>query len=204
MRGTLYRSRRIVSENMFRGLSRGRTSRRRAFAFCLTATTASVCMKSRFSHEQPRVVAYVTDVEGCYEFWNRYVERSQVLTRNASTGRLELADGAHFVFGGDAVDQGPGDLAFLRELLQLSSDYPHRVHIILGNRDVNKMRLPRELSPNSHTDTFHRGAVRVPFCSFPFNIMIMTTAFSLPTNHEPIGSTGDEENRRKSRRKITV
>ena len=44
---------------------------------------------------------------------------SQVLSRDTHSGRLQLADGAHFVFGGDSVDWGSGDLEFLRELLDL-------------------------------------------------------------------------------------
>ena len=42
-----------------------------------------------------------------------------MLFRDANSGRLELIDGAHFVFGGDSVDWGTGDLEFLRELLDL-------------------------------------------------------------------------------------
>ena len=111
------------------------------------------------------MIAYVTDVEGCSSFWHRYVDVSQVLTRNAATGRLELAEGAHFVFGGDAVDQGSGDLSFLEELRALREDHPGRVHYVLGNRDINKMRLPRELSAqharrlpwSSHSGVVGRG-----------------------------------------------
>ena len=77
--------------------------------------------------------------------------QSRVLDRNPLTGRLELADNAHFVFGGDAVDQGSGDLAFLEDLMRLKGAYPSRVHIVLGNRDINKMRLVDELR-QAHMD----------------------------------------------------
>ncbi len=40
-----------------------------------------------------------------------------------------------------------GDLRFLSDLLQLSDDFPSRVHLVLGNRDINKMRLTQELDP---------------------------------------------------------
>ena len=65
------------------------------------------------------IVGFCTDVEGDFDFWNRYVSISQVLSRDTHSGRLQLADGAHFVFGGDSVDWGSGDLEFLRELLDL-------------------------------------------------------------------------------------
>ena len=124
------------------------------------------------------VVAYCTDVEGCFGFWERYVAVSRVLRRDPGTGRLTLPEGAHFVFGGDAVDQGAGDLAFLRDLLDLRDDHPGRVHIVLGNRDINKMRLLGELSP-AHARRFpwaeYRGVYwcdpsdsdRADFCATP-------------------------------------
>ena len=82
--------------------------------------------------------------------------QSRVLDRNPLTGRLELADNAHFVFGGDAVDQGSGDLAFLEDLMRLKGRYPSRVHIVLGNRDINKMRLVDELR-QAHMDAHPWG-----------------------------------------------
>eukprot|EP01031_Cornospumella_fuschlensis_P035299 gene35299-42771_t len=50
-----------------------------------------------------------------------------------------------FVFGGDSVDRGPGDLRILSDLVSLKEQYPTRVFIILGNRDINKLRLPFSL-----------------------------------------------------------
>ena len=43
--------------------------------------------------------------------------------------------------------QGPGDIRVLRALTRLKEKYPDRVFLILGNRDVNKLRLPSELLP---------------------------------------------------------
>ena len=59
--------------------------------------------------------------------------------------RLELADDAHFVFGGDTVDHGGRDIGVLSTLLDLKRRHPSRVHFLLGNRDINKMRLSAEL-----------------------------------------------------------
>ena len=77
---------------------------------------------------------------------------SRVLSRDSETQRLKLRENAHFVFGGDAVDWGVGDLRFVSELVELYEEYPGRVHIVLGNRDINKLRLLQELRPR-HIET---------------------------------------------------
>lgn len=52
---------------------------------------------------------------------------------------LDFVDAtSHFVYGGDAFDQGD-DITFASTLLDFKKRYPHRVHLILGNRDINKM-----------------------------------------------------------------
>lgn len=89
-------------------------------------------------------VVYCTDVEGNYGYWNRYIALSKYLSRNDDS-RLTLAEGFHFVYGGDVCDRGAGDLRFLDDLNNLYDDHPGRVHFILGNRDVNKMRILIEM-----------------------------------------------------------
>ena len=92
-------------------------------------------------------VGYVTDIEGNYSFWQRYVQLSKVLGINEISREIELKDeGCHFVFGGDLWDRGRGDMRVLRDLLRLKQRYPERVHFVLGNRDLNKLRLLPELS----------------------------------------------------------
>jgi len=96
-------------------------------------------------------IGYVTDVEGDLAFWSRYVGLSRCIV-NGGGGEpdldaLDLAPGAQLVFGGDSVDKGGADLRFLRSLLSLQERHPGRVHTVLGNRDINKMRLLAELSP---------------------------------------------------------
>lgn len=90
-------------------------------------------------------IGFVSDLEGNLHLWECYLELSEVL-RRSDDGKIELAEAAHFVFGGDAVDHYPGDLQILEDLLDLKRRYPDRVHLIIGNRDVNKLRLPFELS----------------------------------------------------------
>jgi hypothetical protein len=90
------------------------------------------------------MIGYCTDVEGNYEYWERYLMISKVLGRNEEK-KIVLNDGCQFVFGGDVCDRGDGDIRVLDDLIQLYESYPDRVHFILGNRDVNKMRIPVEL-----------------------------------------------------------
>ena len=61
-------------------------------------------------------------------------------------GRLILQPNTQFVYGGDTVDKGNGDIRLVRALVGLKKRYPDRVHLLVGNRDLNKLRLPSELS----------------------------------------------------------
>ena len=79
--------------------------------------------------DEPFAVAFVTDVEGNLDFFERFVSLSPVLSYDGN-GALELAPHAHFVFGGDAVDKGPGDIRLCRQLVKLKQRYPGTVSII--------------------------------------------------------------------------
>lgn len=99
-------------------------------------------------------VAYVTDIEGNFEYLTKYIELSAGLTLqavDATDGSLvvELHEGWRFIFGGDSVDKGGavgGSIRVVRTLLRLKRAYPERVSLILGNRDLNKMRFTSELA----------------------------------------------------------
>jgi len=112
------------------------------------------------SASRMHTVAYVTDVEGHKQHWERYVSLSKVLHR-AEDGRLKLRDGCGLVYGGDVVDRGSADLQVLRELLALKKDYEGRVTFILGNRDINKMRFKTELDPDYIRATV--GSMPLPY-----------------------------------------
>jgi len=53
-----------------------------------------------------------------------------------------------FIYGGDSQDKGPGDIRFVTMLLKLKEQFGERVIFIIGNRDVNKLRLRTELNLN--------------------------------------------------------
>ncbi|MFO0679119.1 MAG: metallophosphoesterase [Polyangiaceae bacterium] len=90
------------------------------------------------------LVTYVTDVEGIGAKLDTFVAESPWLAYDTE-GRLELHDDATFVFGGDAVDRGPDGRRVVRTLLDAKERYGDRVVLVAGNRDINKLRLPREL-----------------------------------------------------------
>ena len=97
----------------------------------------------------PYRLGYVTDVEGHIDFFLSFVERSNVLDVVSNTPKkleLDLRDGCYFVFGGDSVDKAPGDIRLCRALVSLKRKYPERVFLLVGNRDLNKIRFTAELS----------------------------------------------------------
>lgn len=101
---------------------------------------------STFSQQNQNIlIGYVTDLEGNLEFWNNYIDISNVLYRDEAN-KIKLYENCHFVFGGDVCDRGTGDLRILNDLINLKDTYPDRVHLILGNRDINKLRIPFSIS----------------------------------------------------------
>lgn len=89
-------------------------------------------------------VAYLTDVEGRWDKLAEFAAGSAVVTLDDRG--LRVADGAVLVFGGDAVDRGPAGRRFVEVLLAAKRAQPDRVVLLAGNRDLNKLRLARELT----------------------------------------------------------
>jgi len=92
----------------------------------------------------PHSVAYLTDVEGR---WDKLLEftRANPLVSLDAAGRIQVQPGATFIFGGDAIDRGVHGRRLVRALLEVKKRQPGQVVLLAGNRDINKMRLPREL-----------------------------------------------------------
>jgi hypothetical protein len=118
------------------------------------------CLSAVASPHQRRArVVYVTDCEGNLDYLLQCIDLAAAATAEDCAIRiarrdpvgsprpalLELADDTHFVFGGDVVDHGGADLRVLSTLIGFKRRYPNNVHFILGNRDINKMRLSSEL-----------------------------------------------------------
>lgn len=94
-------------------------------------------------------VVYLTDVEGRWEKLSTFVEGNPDVSFDAA-GRLSVREGAVFVFGGDAIDRGPAGRRVVATLLDAKRRQPERVVLLAGNRDINKMRLARELRGIPH------------------------------------------------------
>lgn len=93
-------------------------------------------------------ITYVTDVEGNFEYFMRFVELSRGLrlvgVHDDGALDVELLDGWQFVFGGDSVDKGGaigGSVRVVRTLLRMKRKYPTRVTLILGRIPIT-YRVP--------------------------------------------------------------
>ncbi|CAK9011972.1 Serine/threonine-protein phosphatase [Durusdinium trenchii] len=109
--------------------------------------------------------SFLTDAEGHLGHWERQVRFSEVLeARNGADGALELRfrephEQSRFVFGGDVVDHGPGDMRIANALVDFKQRHPDRVWLLAGNRDLNKLYLRGVLRDLFKRDP--RGAVDV-------------------------------------------
>jgi hypothetical protein len=128
--------------------------------------------KDPISDNKERYITYITDIEGDRDYLMRYVQNSRVLCfRRISASQedskswpydhfLDFADAAEeniLVMGGDVCDQGGHDLYVIRQLLSIKQRYPDRVFLVLGNRDINKMRIYSELGSSDQDMRNHPG-----------------------------------------------
>jgi len=94
-------------------------------------------------------VLYLTDTEGRLDNLNGVLKaRGLKMVR----GRLEFTDkSSQLVFGGDLTDRGAASIRLVRMLTDLKERHPDRVSLIWGNRDVNKLAMPRDLAAMART-----------------------------------------------------
>lgn len=89
------------------------------------------------------MVLYLTDLEGR---WDKLVDALEGCALAVLDGdRLVLHPDVCLVYGGDTVDRGSASLRLVRCLVDAAARYGDRVVLLAGNRDINKLRLPREL-----------------------------------------------------------
>eukprot|EP00929_Paragymnodinium_shiwhaense_P008918 TRINITY_DN112906_c0_g1_i1.p1 TRINITY_DN112906_c0_g1~~TRINITY_DN112906_c0_g1_i1.p1 ORF type:complete len:1070 (-),score=199.36 TRINITY_DN112906_c0_g1_i1:368-3577(-) len=135
-----------------------------AVAASLRAAVAPATIRRSQSVKQqlstPSTIEYLTDVEGNWDYFLKFVEFSDALHWSGpgrgpwGPGTLELRAGCGLVFGGDAVDKGPGDIRFVKTMLDLRRRYPGRVWFVLGNRELNKLRFFAELAAGESGHNF--------------------------------------------------
>lgn len=89
-------------------------------------------------------LAYISDIEGRWEKLEGFCADNPLL--ELKQDQLILKEGTILVFGGDAIDRGPAGRRLLKCLVDAKDTYGTRVILLAGNRDINKLRLPRELN----------------------------------------------------------
>ena len=102
----------------------------------------------------------ISDLEGCAEKsppTNGNIPQTTVLCQDSTFKAihqfLDRNPENKVAFLGDYFDKGPFVVNSINGIAGLLSDFPHdRVHIIVGNRDVNKLRLIYELTLGKQTD----------------------------------------------------
>ena len=119
------------------------------------------------SEKTHRIISFVTDIEGCANYLHRFVNMSRILKHESAvpqycqtdvnqpffpyTNQLtfQYDDDSILVVGGDLWDRGGSDLYVIRQLLSLHRRFPDRVYFLMGNRDINKMRIIQEMGGHS-------------------------------------------------------
>ncbi len=90
----------------------------------------------------------ISDLEGCLLMSNSEQPQHAVLCAKKTFDSIKeylLTDaGNHIAFLGDYFDNGPHMSKSIKGIVDCHKQRPEQVHIILGNRDINKMRIAVE------------------------------------------------------------
>ena len=91
----------------------------------------------------------ISDLEGCEPVNRKGEKQSQAMCSDIFFKYLkefmEKNEDNRIAFLGDYFDKGPYVLSTIGHIVQLKNDYKERIYIILGNRDINKLRLLYEV-----------------------------------------------------------
>ena len=118
---------------------------------------------------KPKILYMVSDSEGCQNVPNTKVPQSSAICDQAFfdeiTAKMNANPNMKFAFLGDYFDQGPKVRQSIEGMMKLHKTFneegkPERVFIILGNRDVNKLRFMFEL--NHKLTTLQEGDTGYP------------------------------------------
>lgn len=95
----------------------------------------------------------ISDLEGCAEYDNANITQVKQTTILCQDSTFDAIDNFlkknkknKVAFLGDYFDKGPHVITSINRIVKLFKENDNKVHIILGNRDVNKLRLIYELS----------------------------------------------------------
>lgn len=103
-------------------------------------------MLSSLSLASSGSIAILGDVEGEWAKVCSFVNSSSVLFFNENETKISFKNKEDkFVFIGDSIDKGKSNIKVLRLLVELKETYPDQVTLIMGNRDINKLRFLVEL-----------------------------------------------------------
>lgn len=98
--------------------------------------------------DNQKTICYITDAEGNGFYFFSCLNRFDPVVDfygDKLTWSKGFEDTGCFVYGGDTVDKSNSDRLITNSLVDFKKRYPARVILILGNRDVNKLRLYNEL-----------------------------------------------------------
>lgn len=103
----------------------------------------------------PREVLPLGDIEGRIEILESFIHGQnaeagkEIIKFSADRSRLVIAPGYKVNFLGDAIDHGKNSMEILDIFNATLEAQPEQFDVIKGNRDGNKVRLNRELTPEA-------------------------------------------------------
>lgn len=149
----------------------------------------------------------ISDLEGCSSESLAKIPQSQTLCKLDTFTAIEKLmvtyESLQVVFLGDYFDQGPMIRESIRGIIMLKekAEIKDRVHIILGNRDINKMRIGVEALENTIPSTFKwiRDIDIVDIFGLddtPLNKTkkLLAKTYGAPNLLKYVGLNGDEQN----------
>jgi hypothetical protein len=88
-------------------------------------------------------VIVIGDLEGMQEGIQSYIDSGELKLVN---GNLEFTKpGQKLLFLGDLIDRGPHSISMRKQMMNLQDRYPENVEMLIGNRDINKLDILRDL-----------------------------------------------------------